>query len=145
VTSSEPSPRSTLRLRLADLDRRIEELFDELIELPWKGSTGRSAVQPAIDVYESDDAYLIHADLPGVDADSLMISVEENRITLHGKRSEDTWEQSARSLTVERRYGEFTRSLSLPAAVDPSGVTVTQEQGVFRIRVPKRRGSVEPG
>lgn len=138
MTSSDPFPRRTLRLRLADVDRRIEELFDELIRVPWKGTAAPSQGQPAIDVYESDDAYLIHADLPGVEAANLLISVNEHHVTLHGKRAEDTWEQSARSLRIERRYGEFTRTLTFSSPVDPSGVVVTQERGVFRIRIPKR-------
>jgi HSP20 family protein len=128
---------------LTNLDRQVEDLFAELIELPWKGMASGTAWQPDIDVYESDDAYLIVADLPGVPTDHLIVSVEQNRIAIRGQRMETKREQSSKRLTVERRYGEFAREFSFRSPVDPGAVSVTHAEGVFQIRVPKRQRRLE--
>jgi HSP20 family protein len=132
----DPFEPTRLRLRISDLDRQIDELFSSFINWPAKGA---AEWRPAIDAYESDDAYLFVADLPGVRAEDLTVRVEAAGIAICGTRTSAERVQSWRRLSVERRYGEFCRRFPLGEPVDADAIQVTQEQGVFYIRVPKRQ------
>ena len=135
----DPFEPTRLRLRISDLDRQIDELFSSFINWPAKGAAGAAVWRPAIDAYESDDAYLFVADLPGVRAEDLTVRVEADGIAICGTRTSAERVQSGRRLSVERRYGEFCRRFPLGEPVDADAIQVTQEQGVFYIRVPKRQ------
>jgi HSP20 family protein len=129
-------PLKGLRLSV-DLGQRIEQAFSELIYEPWGRGIERKAWQPAIDIYETDDAYLIEADLPGVPPDSVAIRVDGERLTICGTRQSVAWLQEGRSIRIERARGEFCRSLHLEHRVDVEHIDKQYEHGILRVRLPK--------
>ena len=134
----DPFQPTRLRLTIANLDRQIDELFSSLIRGPQRGAVRAGEWQPAIDAYESDDAYLFVADLPGVKPEDLSVRVEADAVSICGTRTSTERVQSGRRLSVERRYGEFCRRFPIARPVDSGAIQVTHDQGVFHIRVPKR-------
>jgi HSP20 family protein len=106
---------------------------------------------PALDISERKDAYLVTVELPGVKLDDLTITLEDGLLTIQGERqfAEDSSEQQFHR--VERRYGAFRRSITLPAHVQADAVQATVEDGVLQVLVPKaeeakpKRIQVRPG
>jgi HSP20 family protein len=115
------------------------------------GRATTTAWAPALDISERTDAYLVTVELPGVEADDLQITLEDGLLTIQGERhfAHDSSEQQFHR--VERRYGAFRRSITLPAHVMAEGIQATADNGVLQIVVPKReeatpkRIQVRPG
>jgi HSP20 family protein len=116
-----------------------------------QGSGRPMAWAPALDISKRKDAYLVTAELPGVDVDDLEITLEDGHLTIQGERhfAHDSTEQHLHR--VERRYGAFRRSITLPAHVMAEGIEATVDNGVLQILVPKmeeataQRIQVRPG
>lgn len=134
-------PRTPLRpLRLLfDLDREIEAAFANLIHQPWGRPETANVWQPAVDLYETDEAYFLEADLPGVSRDDIELHVEGSRVVLRGHRRSVRVSQSERGVRIERAQGEFERAITLAQPVDAERVEVTCEQGILRVKLPKRK------
>jgi HSP20 family protein len=106
---------------------------------------------PALDISERKDAYLMTVELPGVKLDDLQITLEDGLLTIQGERhfAQESSEQQFHR--VERRYGAFRRSITLPTQVQADAVEATVEDGVLQIMVPKmeeakpKRIQVRPG
>jgi HSP20 family protein len=115
------------------------------------GRATTTAWAPALDISERKDAYLVTVELPGVEADDLEITFEDGLLTIQGERrfAHDSSEQQFHR--VERRYGAFRRSITLPAHVMAEGIEATADNGVLQIAVPKmeeakpKRIQVRPG
>ena len=92
---------------------------------------------PALDISERKDAYLVTVELPGVEVDDLQVILEDGRLTIQGERyfAHDSSEQHFHR--VERRYGAFRRSITLPPHVVADGIEATADNGVLQILVPK--------
>jgi HSP20 family protein len=101
------------------------------------GRATTTAWAPALDISERKDAYLVTVELPGVEADDLQITLEDGLLTIQGERyfAHDSSEQHFHR--VERRYGAFRRSITLPAHVLAEGIQATADNGVLQILVPK--------
>jgi HSP20 family protein len=117
-------------IRLFDdrFDRLTERAFGRDRQAPW---------MPAMDVYETDDLVVVTVELPGVSAEDVDVSVEDSTLTVSGSRefsSEVTQESYHR---IERRYGAFSRAVTLPPQVDASKVDARFEDGVLTVDVPK--------
>src|SRR5215211_927797 len=116
-----------------------------------QGSGTATAWAPALDISERKDAYLVTVELPGVDTDDLEITLEDGLLTIQGERhfAHDSSEQQFHR--VERRYGAFRRSITLPAHVMAEGIEASADNGVLQILVPKmeeatpKRIQVRPG
>ena len=119
-----------------------------------QGGSGRATTMawaPALDISERKDAYLVTIELPGVEADDLQITFEDGLLTIQGERhfAHDSSEQHFHR--VERRYGAFRRSITLPAHVMADGIEASVDNGVLQILVPKmeeatpKRIQVRPG
>jgi HSP20 family protein len=116
-----------------------------------QGSATATAWAPALDISERKDAYLVTVELPGVQADDLEITMEDGLLTIQGERhfAHDSSEQQFHR--VERRYGIFRRSITLPAHVMAEGIQASFDNGVLQILVPKaeeakaKRIQVRPG
>jgi HSP20 family protein len=116
-----------------------------------QGSGTATAWAPALDISERKDAYLVTVELPGVEADDLDITMEDGLLTIQGERqfAHDSSEQQFHR--VERRYGAFRRSITLPAQVQAEQIEASFDNGVLQILVPKmeeakpRRIQVRPG
>lgn len=121
-----------------DVDRQIDEAFRELIHSQWGLAGPVEAWQPEIDLFETDDEYLVEADVPGLSAEQLRVEVEEHSVTISGSRQSTGIEHSAHGLKLERRHGEFSRRFYLKEAVDPGQVEHVCAEGLHRIRLKKR-------
>ena len=109
-----------------------------------------TAWAPALDISERKDAYLVTVELPGIAADDLQITMEDGLLTIQGER-EFAQESSEQFHRVERRYGAFRRSITLPAQVQAEQIEATFDNGMLEIVVPKaeeakpKRIQVRPG
>jgi HSP20 family protein len=106
---------------------------------------------PALDISERKDAYLVSVELPGIKLDDLTISLDDGLLTIQGERSLADEASEQQYHRVERRYGAFRRSITLPAHVMADAVEASIEDGVLQILVPKaeeakpKRIEVRPG
>jgi len=98
----------------------------------------RGAWAPSVDIYEDKDRLILEAELPGMNREDFDISVENNVITLRGERKFENKTDGDNYHRVERSYGSFTRSFTLPQTVTAEGATADFENGVLRVSLPKR-------
>jgi len=127
-------------LPVATLASLREEMNDLLVRF-WSHTSepfGLAEWSPALDVSETDDAVLVHAEIPGIDPKELDIAVVGDTLTIRGEKKDETEREGRNFHRVERRYGSFTRSLRLPAPVAAEHVTATAAGGVLEIRLPKK-------
>jgi len=120
--------------------RRFDRLFDDFLsDLPSRlgESVERDAWLPAVDIREAEDAIFLDAELPGVEKGDVEVSVENNRLTLTGERKFENEEKRENYHRIERGYGHFSRSFTLPSAVDREKVEAKFKNGVLTVRLPK--------
>jgi HSP20 family protein len=96
---------------------------------------------PALDVTESEDAYQIDVEVPGLRPEDINVTVDQGMLTVQGERRSEEEKGDRSYHRVERRYGAFRRSITLPRDVDASKVEANYDNGVLRLRVPKTAGS----
>jgi HSP20 family protein len=95
-------------------------------------------VFPAVNLYETADAYVLMAELPGIQSDEIQVSLERSTITLRGERKIDYANQEGASLhRRERQVGRFHRAFELPAMIDADKVEAVHRNGVLLLRLPK--------
>jgi HSP20 family protein len=92
---------------------------------------------PPVDIFERQDHLVIRAEVPGVQMEDMDVRIENGVLTLHGERKQDTDLKEENAHRLERVYGAFTRSFSLPTTVDAAKVTATYKDGVLEVTVPK--------
>lgn len=98
---------------------------------------GASAWTPAMDVFDHEDAIVLKVELPGLTPEDIHIEVDDNVLTLRGERHFNEDVDEGRYYRLERAYGEFQRSLTLPQAVKTDEITAHADDGVLEVRVPK--------
>ncbi len=106
----------------------------------YGGATGRSAWAPAVDISESQDAYLVAADLPGVRTGEVEITFADGLLTIQGERHHASAAEGQQVHRAERCYGPFRRSITLPSHVDADKIEASAQDGVLQVRVPKAKG-----
>jgi len=92
---------------------------------------------PAVNVYTKDDEAIVAAELPGVSADAIDISVLDDTVTIKGARAADALPEGARVHRHERGSGEFSRTVRLPFRIEPGAVDAKFENGVLEITLPR--------
>lgn len=97
----------------------------------------RSEWAPQVDIAETPEAYTLHAELPGMKKEDIKVTVEEGVLTLKGERKFEKEEKNKKYHRVERSYGMFQRSFTLPQAVDDTKVAANYENGVLNVLIPK--------
>jgi HSP20 family protein len=107
---------------------------------PLRGGAGESSIgfTPAFDVKETKDAYVVRADLPGVRDSDVEISVTANVLTLSGRREQENREEGEQFFALERSYGSFMRTLTLPDGANLDDVKADMKDGVLTLVIPKR-------
>ncbi len=119
----------------------LREAMNRLLEESFIG-TGR-LLEPfvrvfPVDVRETDDTYVVEASLPGVKADEIEVTAEDNMLTIRATRKqEEETKKAGKYIRHERYEGEIRRTISLPTAVDADKVSATYEHGVLTLRVPR--------
>lgn len=124
---------------LARIQDRINSLFEQAL-LPAEydehdGGSPPGTWAPAVDVLETEDAYLVHAELPGVRRDDIQLQVRDRRLELSGRRQ--PLGENRHFLRMERSYGPFRRNFELGLPVDVDGISAGFDQGILRVVVPK--------
>lgn len=112
----------------------VQGAFDRLFEENRRN--GRYVSSLALDVHETDQAYVVHAVVPGINADAVNISLHDGVLTISGEVPQFTLENS-KALLIERTYGKFQRSIRLPQEVDANAVEAQIENGVLTLTLPK--------
>jgi HSP20 family protein len=123
---------------LNTLQNEMNRLFNTLFDAPAPGNGGslRRWI-PAMDLVETDEHFVLKADLPGLTEEDVNIEVEDNVLVLSGERKAEHEDKREGFVRVERAFGGFRRSLTLPEGVDPESVTATFDKGVLEVRIPK--------
>jgi HSP20 family protein len=111
-------------------------MFDTLFNTDVQGEETRAWVPP-VDIQETADAYLFHAELPGLTKDDIHITLENNVLRLTGERKAEKDVNKESFHRVERTYGTFTRTFTMPTQVDAEKVLAAFENGVLTVTVPK--------
>jgi HSP20 family protein len=121
------------------IQNEMNRLFNSFFETPVAGANGGVSRRwiPAMDLVETDEEFVLRADLPGVDEADVNIELEDNVLTISGHRSAEHEQQGEGYYRIERGSGEFLRSLTLPEGVDPEAIKATFNRGVLEVRVPK--------
>lgn len=126
---------------LEELPRSLDEFFRAGFEdsTLWpKAYREMAAWTPRVNVVETPEAFEIEAEVPGLAAEDIKVSLLGNQLTLEGeRRHEEEKKEGEKVLLYERSYGAFRRTLTLPEAIDPEGVTAEAKDGVLKVHVKK--------
>jgi HSP20 family protein len=117
------------------LQGEVNRLFDSFFGGVANGRARRWV--PAMDLVETEDALVVHADLPGLERDDVTIEIKDGVLNVSGERKSEHTENTDGYYRVERGFGGFSRSLALPKGVDADQVTAEFDNGVLEIRIPK--------
>ncbi len=123
---------------LATLQNEVNRLFNTAFDAPagGNGATLRRWM-PAMDLVETADHFVLRADLPGMSEGDVNIEVEDRVLTISGERKAEHESTKEGYHRVERAFGSFARSLTLPDGVDPEAVEASFDRGVLEVRIPK--------
>jgi HSP20 family protein len=129
---------------LVSLQDRMNRLFDDSFRGVARGGAAEEdwalggSWAPAVDIFEHEGNIVLKAELPGVDTKDVDVRVENNVLTLRGERKFDNEVKRESYHRVERSYGTFTRSFTLPTVVDTGNIKAEFKEGVLRVTLPKR-------
>jgi HSP20 family protein len=114
--------------------REIDRVFDAFF-----GQSEQQARRwiPPIDLVEAEDHFLLKADLPGLSEEDVSIEVQDGSLTISGERRDEHEERERGWYRIERAFGSFNRSLTLPDGVDPDSIEASFSHGVLEVRIPK--------
>jgi HSP20 family protein len=139
---------------LVTIQSEMNRLFNTLFDQPGQATRANGMTRrwvPAMDLVETGDHYVLRADLPGLSQDDVHIELESNVLTVSGERKAEHDEREEGYYRVERAFGSFARSLTLPEGIDPEAVEASFDRGILEIRIPKpaqrkpRKVTITPG
>jgi HSP20 family protein len=120
------------------LQNEMNRLFNTVFDSPAPGNGGTlRRWLPPMDLVETEDHFVLRADLPGMTEDDINIEFEDGTLTVSGERKAEHETKNEGYYRVERAFGSFSRSLTLPKGIDAEAVTANFDRGVLEIRVPK--------
>jgi HSP20 family protein len=117
------------------LQSEVNRLFDTFFG--GRPANGVRRWVPPMDLVETDDHLVLKADLPGLDSDDVNIEVKDGVLTVSGERKTEHEERADGFYRVERAFGGFSRSMSLPQQVDAEQISASFDKGVLEVRIPK--------
>ncbi len=123
---------------LNTLQDRVNRLFHESFSGGRDESLATSSFAPAVDVYEDEHNVTLKIEVPGIDEKDIDVRVENNTLTVHGERNFEKEEKEENYRRVERQYGSFSRTFTLPNTVDTESVSADYEKGVLKIKLAKK-------
>jgi len=128
---------------LFSVQREINRLFDDYFRGGSQADTSMSASlwTPAVDIAEKDSEYLVKVELPGVNKEDVKITLESNILTIRGEKKQEHEEKGKSFHRVERSYGSFQRSFTLPTTVKSDKIDAVYKDGVLHISLPKAEES----
>ncbi|MCI0455331.1 MAG: Hsp20/alpha crystallin family protein [Candidatus Dadabacteria bacterium] len=123
------------------LQERINRMFGDTMRTFYP-TDGEELVKgtwaPAVDIHETDDSFVVSADLPGLNKEDIQIDLKDNTLTLMGEKKFQDKVSKDNYLRVERSYGSFFRSFTLPQNVDPEKIKAKYKEGVLEVTIPKK-------
>lgn len=123
---------------LATFQHEMNRLFNSFFDTPTHQGAGQMRRWlPATDLIETEDAYVLRVDLPGLSEADVSIEVEDGVLTIAGERRATHEDRQAGAFRLERAFGSFSRSLTLPDGVDAEAIRAGFDKGVLEVRVPK--------
>jgi len=128
---------------LVGLRDEVNALFDRFFEGRSLPSLFERGWSPAVDVAETEDSFIISAELPGMDPENVEISVTGDTLTIKGEKKQEAAEEGKNFHRVERSYGAFCRTIPLRAGVKADEAQATFKNGVLRITLPKEEGELK--
>lgn len=123
---------------LESMNRQLSHLLDDSNSAM---STEHGQWAPSVDIRETDDALVVHAELPGIDKKDVKLEVKDGVLTISGERRYEKDVKEENVHRIERSYGSFTRSFSLPTNIDAEKVDAGMKDGVLTVRLPKHEGA----
>ena len=136
LTRWEPfSEISTLQDRMNRMNRLFRQSYSP--EGPEEALTTMNFVPP-VDIYEDEHNIALKLEVPGIDEKDIDVRIEGNTLTVHGERKIENEEKEENFRRIERQYGSFTRSFTLPSSVDPGQVSAHYDKGVLKINLAKK-------
>jgi HSP20 family protein len=125
---------------LNSLQTEMNRLFNTFFDTPTAGGNGGGGVRrwvPSMDLVETDEHFVLRADLPGLTEADVSIELEDNVLTVAGERKAEREDKEEGFYRMERSFGQFRRSLTLPEGVDADQIAATFDKGVLEVRIPK--------
>ena len=124
---------------LNTLQSEMNRLFNSVFDTPGNVGNGGTLRRwmPAMDLLEAGDHFVLRADLPGLSEEDVKIELEDSTLTISGERKAEHESEGEGYYRVERAFGSFQRSLTLPKGVDPEAVSASFDRGVLEVRIPK--------
>lgn len=124
---------------LATVQTKMNQLFEDTFARTRGREEGLAAAlwAPAVDIYETDAAVIVKAEIPGVDKEQISIEVKDGILTLRGERKFEKEIKEENYHRMERSYGAFVRSFAVPNAVDPDKIAAKLKDGVLEVQLPK--------
>ncbi len=123
------------------LQGEMNRLFSTFFDTPTRRGNGSATANrrwlPAMDLVETDEHFVLKADLPGMTDDDVSIELENNVLTVSGERKTEQEDKHEGYYRLERSTGAFSRSLTLPEGIDPDAIAATFDNGVLEVRIPK--------
>jgi HSP20 family protein len=120
------------------LQDRINRVFRESYSGSQDDALTSSSFAPAVDVYEDEHKVTLKIEVPGIEEKDIDVRVENQTLTVHGERKIEKEEKEENYRRVERQYGSFTRTFTLPQTVDTENVSANYDKGVLKIALPKK-------
>src|SRR5437764_3845994 len=125
---------------LNTIQTEMNRLFNTFFEAPAPTANSGQSMRrwlPAMDLVETEDHFVLRADLPGLSENDVNIELEDNVLTVSGERKAEHEERREGYYRVERASGSFSRSLTLPEGVNPEAVSASFDRGVLEVRIPR--------
>ena len=126
---------------LHSMQNEMNRLFNTFFDSPTPSNGGGNTLArrwiPAMDVVETEDHFVLRADLPGLSESDVKIELEDNILTVSGERKSEHEQKGEGYYRVERAFGSFSRSLTLPEGVDADGIQAKFDNGVLEVQIPK--------
>lgn len=119
-----------------EMNRLFSDFFTDLETRPLGQWVGGRLV-PSMDIAETDKAFEVTAELPGMDDKDVEVSVVDGMLTIRGEKKDETEDKQKNYHRIERSYGSFQRTLSIPANVDEEGISADFKKGVLTVTMPK--------
>src|SRR5919109_1365887 len=123
-----------LLMKPEPFSQEVNRLFNTLFDL---SDSGVQRWVPPMDLTEAEDHFVLHADLPGLAEDEVAIEVQDNTLTISGERKSEHEERQRGWYRLERSFGRFSRSLTLPEGVDTDAISAEFDKGVLEVHIPK--------
>jgi HSP20 family protein len=125
---------------LSSIQEKMNQIFEDTLARTRgrEEGLGTGMWTPAVDIYESNDAVVVKAEVPGLTKDQVGIEVKDGLLTLKGERKVEKEVKEENYHRIERAYGTFQRSFSLPATVDQEKISAVLKDGVLSLTLPKK-------